>query len=523
MDSIGHIEDTNQEPTYDKSNRYILIGVERSIVKTDTTAKKVYNPDSHRKVYPKKLMHDDKHDVVRIAVVNGKIGKRVNTFEIRLEEIKNEENFEAKYGSPLEYIGSTKEYGTINDNHLYFHPMVVVNRIEDIGVQCIDIKGNIVNLKKETAYEYSRANGIVNMMFKRQKEQDGTTSISMTVRGGYRIPRIESKGIHWSDNRPESKYNPIFLVDIFDIDENNRRPMNSRQRLEHYMQKLEVMDNNRFDIDIDTLTLHRFKISEYEAVSKVEVPPVRRIEAGAFAYIEVDEVIIPDSVKIIDHMAFDHAIIKKLVIGDGVGFIGGDLGLRWDKLKYLELGKRVHGLERWISISPNEALESIHVSPKNPYYTSISGVLYDKAVTRLIHYPKHRRNSDYDMPNTVTSMMSLSHREAGALAYLHNLKTIRLSDGLTELPAGTFYECKKLTKVDLGNGIIEVDEPDVFTGCEALEQVKGGIKLEAFDYKALGESILATKDVKLTGSEMQRTMIFELKPKAEQEMKQHET
>lgn len=515
-ESMDDVKTTNQEPEFNQANRYILIGIERSKEEVDKTSKKVYDPSSNRKVYPKKLIHDKEHDVVRIAVANEIEDNKVKTFDIRLEDLRDQEGFKAKYGSPLEYIESTREYGTINNpkfDYLYdYQPMVVINRIENIGVQCADINGNLFNIKKETAYEYNRAHGIVNMNFMKRKEPDGTMSIAMTIRGRFMIPKISSEGIIWSDDEQSSQSNRFSLlsmVDIFDTLEDKRRPMGSRQNLEHYMQKLEVMCDDWFDVEIDTMTLIRYK----DKLNVIEVPPVKRIQAGAFENVEADEVIIPDTVSIIDHMAFDHASIKKLTIGDGIGFIGGDLGLRWDKLKTLNLGKNVHGIERWINIGPNEALEYINVSKDNPYYTSINGVLYDKEVTRLIHYPKHRRNSEYIMPNTVTFMMSLSHREAGALAYLHNLKTIRLSDGLTELPAGTFHDCKKLTKVDLGNGIEVIDEPEVFTGCENLEQVNGGTGLVTMDYKAFGEPILSTKEIELAGDPEKRTLRFEIRNK----------
>ena len=57
-------------------------------------------------------------------------------------------------------------------------------------------------------------------------------------------------------------------------------------------------------------------------------------------------------------------------------------------------------------------IEKLNVSPDNPYFKSIDGILYNKDVTELVRVPKYIHNNDfgyrysYTLPNTVTKIRS---------------------------------------------------------------------------------------------------------------------
>ena len=48
------------------------------------------------------------------------------------------------------------------------------------------------------------------------------------------------------------------------------------------------------------------------------------------------------------------------------------------------------------------------MADSNADYRSIAGVLYNKDVTILVQYPASRPNTSYSLPQTVTSLQSLS-------------------------------------------------------------------------------------------------------------------
>ena len=50
------------------------------------------------------------------------------------------------------------------------------------------------------------------------------------------------------------------------------------------------------------------------------------------------------------------------------------------------------------------SVEKITVNESNPYYTAVDGILYDKAVERVITYPRGNKNTVYEMPETVKTV-----------------------------------------------------------------------------------------------------------------------
>lgn len=56
----------------------------------------------------------------------------------------------------------------------------------------------------------------------------------------------------------------------------------------------------------------------------------------------------------------------------------------------------------WIDSFVNiPKLSAIHVSPENPYFTSIDGVLYNKDVTELLFFPPKNAISEFKLPESV--------------------------------------------------------------------------------------------------------------------------
>jgi len=56
-------------------------------------------------------------------------------------------------------------------------------------------------------------------------------------------------------------------------------------------------------------------------------------------------------------------------------------------------------------------LESVAVAPENETYSSLDGVLYNKDMTTLLYYPHKRKNTEYRMPDSVTSASLIANAE----------------------------------------------------------------------------------------------------------------
>lgn len=107
-------------------------------------------------------------------------------------------------------------------------------------------------------------------------------------------------------------------------------------------------------------------------------------------------------------------------------------------------------------------LTSISVASGNAYYTSVSGVLFSKDMTRLVTYP-YGKAGDYTIPS-----------------------------GVTEILASAFSCCMGLTSVTIPEGVETIREY-AFTGCDALHEVMLPASVKLLDSEAFGQCIALTK------------------------------
>lgn len=115
------------------------------------------------------------------------------------------------------------------------------------------------------------------------------------------------------------------------------------------------------------------------------------------------------------------------------------------------------------------ALESIEVDKNNPIMSSEDGILYSKDKTRLYAYPAGRQHEAYSIPGSITWI------GVGAICYNNylssltipnnvtycgsvcdnckNLKMVRLSECITNLPAYAFDRCESLRFLDIPESV----------------------------------------------------------------------
>lgn len=117
-------------------------------------------------------------------------------------------------------------------------------------------------------------------------------------------------------------------------------------------------------------------------------------------------------------------------------------------------------------IQPSDScrsLTTLEVAANNPTYTSIDGVLYNKACTRLVWFPEGQE--ELSLPATIEGIEAYALRncrirslqlpptvkEIGKGAFHRALlEEIVLPDGLELIPNGLFQECSRLTSLTLG-------------------------------------------------------------------------
>ena len=108
-------------------------------------------------------------------------------------------------------------------------------------------------------------------------------------------------------------------------------------------------------------------------------------------------------------------------------------------------------------------LASIEVAEENLSYTSVDGVLFDKAVATLYTCPAAKEGA-YTLPEGVVSISD------GAFMGCDGLTSVVLPQGVTTIGNGAFSACSSLTSVVLPDGITVIGE-DLFAGCSSLVSV----------------------------------------------------
>lgn len=212
---------------------------------------------------------------------------------------------------------------------------------------------------------------------------------------------------------------------------------------------------------------------------------LRTIEAQAFSGCsKLPEIDLPEGLVTIGNSAFSGcSSVTEVVIPDSVVTIGDTAFRSCTGLKKITIGKNVSSLGKAI-FEYCDSLEEISVSPDNPYYTSVDGVLYNKDKTILYKYPTSKNQTSFTMPETVEQIadgafadcskleeinMNSNVKVIGAKSFYgcNKLKSILIPDGVKSIADYVFYDCKSLTEVTIPDSVTSIGM-DAFENCEAI-------------------------------------------------------
>lgn len=172
---------------------------------------------------------------------------------------------------------------------------------------------------------------------------------------------------------------------------------------------------------------------------------------------------IPNSVTEIGNSAFSGCkSLSSLNIPNSVTVIGHSAFYLCENLVSVNLPKSVAEIgDR--AFANCYMLDNINVDEDNMHFTSLDGVLFTKAMTRLLQYPAGKKERSYVVPNTVTEIM-------GAFSGCNNLTSITIPNSVTSIGSFAFARCTSLNSITIPISVSAIG-PYAFYLCESLNSI----------------------------------------------------
>lgn len=204
--------------------------------------------------------------------------------------------------------------------------------------------------------------------------------------------------------------------------------------------------------------------------AKIEVPseingmPVTRIYKCAFGSTTAEEIVIPESVKTIDKLAFYNCSHLKNLTISGAETIGESAFATCDSLTNLTISGNCQTIEGDEPFLDCTLLQSITITDGDGAYSSENGILYNKDKTSLLLYPASKSDKEFKVPDGV--------KEIALSAFYNNnyLETVDLS-GVETIGAYAFEGSKSLKKAVLSDSLRTV-AIYAFADCPEMNSIR---------------------------------------------------
>ena len=203
-----------------------------------------------------------------------------------------------------------------------------------------------------------------------------------------------------------------------------------------------------------------------ESLTTVTLPDGLTTIGDAAFYIcgSLTTVTLPDSLTSIGDFAFDScSSLTTVTLPDSLTSIGDFAFYNCNSLTAVALPDSL------TSIGENpfcgcDLLAKIDVSPDNPVFAQIDGVLYEKATKTLICYPAGKADDSFAVPEGTLAIGD------DAFAGCFSLTAVAMPEGLTSIGEGAFVGCFFLRTIALPDSLTTIGD-SAFVGCFALSAV----------------------------------------------------
>lgn len=187
------------------------------------------------------------------------------------------------------------------------------------------------------------------------------------------------------------------------------------------------------------------------------------IETAAFAMTGITSIKTPDSMTTIGTSAFAMCpMLTSVQFGSQLTTIEEGAFMMCTSLPSVTLPATLTSLGKG-AFSGCTALKSYNVDGANPYFKSISNIIYSKDGTTLVSFTPGSEATSYKTPSGVTVVGKYAF--AGT-----DLETITLSEGVKTLEEGAFAGCIMLSTVKFATTLTTIGK-DAFLDCWSLEKI----------------------------------------------------
>jgi len=148
-----------------------------------------------------------------------------------------------------------------------------------------------------------------------------------------------------------------------------------------------------------------------------------------------------------DHAFSEYYSLASVIIPDSVRCIGDGAFYTCTGLTSVFIGEGVTSIGRYTFLYTS--LMDIDISPANPAYAQIDGVLFDKRFQTLIAYPSGRIG-EYSIPEGVVSI------GVDAFSVCKGLTSVIIPDSVTSIGDSAFSWCDSLNNVNIPDSVTSV-------------------------------------------------------------------
>ena len=158
---------------------------------------------------------------------------------------------------------------------------------------------------------------------------------------------------------------------------------------------------------------------------------------------------LPSTLKTLNIASFENcSALTSITIPDSVTSWGNYVFFGCQQLETVYVGKSLAGMSVDGPFTYCYKLQSIDVSPENPNYCSIDGVVFNKDTTVLVEYPRGRTSDTYVIPEGVTTIGK------GAFETCRTIVHLTMPEGFTTINTYGLRDCP---------GIEELSFPSTMT------------------------------------------------------------